>query len=126
VPRKLLAYLQLTRLPNVFTAVADVLMGFLVTRPDFDLFSAAPRDYLLPGLLVAASCCLYIAGMVLNDVFDIRVDSYERPSRPLPSGRVPMKSATALGFGLLLAGVALGWIVTQLLWVRQFWRTTRF
>jgi 4-hydroxybenzoate polyprenyltransferase len=114
VPRQLLAYLQLTRLPNVFTAVADVLMGFLVTRPDFDLFAAAPRDYLLPGLLVAASACLYTAGMVLNDVFDVRVDSNERPSRPLPSGRVTMTNAAALGVGLLIAGVGFGWSVAQL------------
>jgi 4-hydroxybenzoate polyprenyltransferase len=114
VARKLLAYLQLTRLPNVFTAVADVMMGFLVTRPDFDLFAAGPRDYLLPGLLVAASCCLYTAGMVLNDVFDLQIDREERPSRPLPSGRVPRNTAIALGVVLLLAGMAFGWIVAQL------------
>jgi 4-hydroxybenzoate polyprenyltransferase len=114
VPRKLLAYLQLTRLPNVFTAIADVMMGFLVTRPDFDLFAAAPRDYLLPGLLVAASACLYTAGMVLNDVFDFQIDRKERPSRPLPSGRVRTTTATALGFGLLVVGVGFGWIIAHL------------
>jgi 4-hydroxybenzoate polyprenyltransferase len=114
VPRKLLAYLQLTRLPNVFTAIADVMMGYLVTRPDFDLFTAAPREYLLPVLLVASSACLYTAGIVLNDVFDFQVDRRERPSRPLPSGRVPMNTATALGSGLLVAGVGFGWIISQL------------
>jgi 4-hydroxybenzoate polyprenyltransferase len=114
VPRKLLAYLQLTRLPNVFTALADVMMGFLVTRTDFDLFAAAPRDYVLPGLLVAASCCLYTAGIVLNDVFDFQIDRQERPARPIPSGRVPMTTAKMLGSGLLLLGIALGFVVSQL------------
>ena len=39
---KLRAYLELLRLPNVFTAIADVLMGFLLTHasietaPDID------------------------------------------------------------------------------------------
>ena len=41
-------------------------------------------------LLVAASVFLYLAGMVLNDVYDVEIDRRERPDRPLPSGRIPV------------------------------------
>jgi 4-hydroxybenzoate polyprenyltransferase len=47
---------------------------------------------------------LYASGTALNDVFDLEVDRAERPSRPLPSGRVSRKSAAWLGgLGLVIA-----------------------
>jgi 4-hydroxybenzoate polyprenyltransferase len=97
-----LAILQLLRLPNVFTALADVAMGFLVTQG-----SLQPGH--LFALVAAGSCSLYLAGMVLNDVFDAEVDARERPDRPIPSGRVSLLAANILGWGLLLGGVAVGW-----------------
>lgn len=106
------SYLQLVRLPNAFTAVADVLMGYLVTH------DPAPFPTLrLPGefwALLAASVCLYSAGMVLNDVYDIEVDRRERPGRPLPSGSISLDSARGLGFGLLTIGVALAFLASYL------------
>jgi 4-hydroxybenzoate polyprenyltransferase len=96
-----LALAQLLRLPNVFTAIADVLMGYLVTLGQFR------QDGPLP-LLVATSCGLYLAGMVLNDVFDRERDALERPERPIPSGRVSVFSATLLGWLLLAIGVVCG------------------
>ena len=79
----LLGYLQLLRLPNVFTAIADVLMGFLVTHAVIQ-----PGEGWILALLATTSVLLYMAGMVLNDVFDADVDARERPWRPIPSGRV--------------------------------------
>jgi UbiA prenyltransferase family len=97
---KLLAYVQLLRLPNVFTAMADVAMGYLFTHDASDwrstLAGAAP--------LLLASALLYMAGMVLNDVFDVEVDRVERPERPLPSGRIPVGQARWIGFELLVFG----------------------
>lgn len=92
------ALVELCRLPNVFTALADVMMGFLVTHA-----TALGGPELT--LLGAASCLIYTAGMVLNDVFDVEIDRAERPDRPLPSGRVSVPLARALGLGLLAAGV---------------------
>ena len=88
------AYLQLLRPANVMTAVADVLAGFAI--------AGEPFPGVLPPL-VAATACLYAGGVTLNDVFDRRIDGVERPERPIPSGRVPVSSAAALG-ALLLAG----------------------
>jgi 4-hydroxybenzoate polyprenyltransferase len=97
------AYLQLFRLPNVFTAMADILLGFLLTH-------RALEPWYVFALLLAASACLYTAGMVLNDYFDREQDARERPFRPIPSGRVSERTAQRLGFGLLAAGAILGWL----------------
>ena len=107
---RLRAWLQLLRLPNVFTAMADVLLGYFVV---FDPGASPPWDGL--ALLLGASSCLYLAGMVLNDVFDLKVDTEERPERPLPSGRIAPGLARLLGFELLLVGTALGWTASYLL-----------
>ncbi|MCO6457924.1 MAG: UbiA family prenyltransferase, partial [Pirellulaceae bacterium] len=100
-PARVLDYLRLLRIPNVFTAVADVTMGFLVVHGGLQPWPAF-------ACLVAASCLLYLAGMVLNDVFDIEVDRRERPERPLPSGRIPLGRARWLGLGMLGGGVLAG------------------
>jgi hypothetical protein len=105
--RRLTAWLQLLRLPNVFTAAADVTMGYVVTHGEL-------QPVLYFGLLVSASCLLYLSGMVLNDVFDAEVDAIEQPHRPIPSGRVPLKSAATVGWGLWISGLACGWLVTFL------------
>lgn len=106
-PSRLLAYLQLFRAPNLFTAVADVAMGYFVTAFALRDPRAAIHGADL-GLLVITSCALYTAGMVLNDVFDFEVDRRERPQRPLPSGRISRRWAKGLGFGLLVFGIAMG------------------
>ncbi len=118
----LLGYLQLLRLPNIFMALADIVMGFLLTHRLADLgaglgFSAllaelGRRHGLLLGLLMASSAALYAAGVVLNDVFDYDDDLRQRPQRPLPSGRVPLRRARFLGWQCLMTGVMFGWLAT--------------
>jgi hypothetical protein len=101
------AYLELLRLPNVFTAMADILLGFLFTHERLEPW---PQF----ALLLGASSSLYLAGMVLNDFFDLSQDARERPSRPIPSGRVTARAARRLGFGMLAMGAALGWTTSAL------------
>lgn len=91
------------RLPNVFTAIADVAMGYLFVRHSID---SVP----LFTCLAVASASLYLAGMVLNDLFDFEIDARERPFRPLPSRQVSLFWATLLGIKLLSLGLLLGWI----------------
>lgn len=94
------AYAQLTRLPNLPTALADICLGVLAAN-------ALPQHALAFAALLPASACLYSAGMVWNDYFDQEQDRRERPFRPLPSGRVAPREAVRLGIGLFLAGVLL-------------------
>jgi 4-hydroxybenzoate polyprenyltransferase len=96
--RKLLVYAQLVRLPNAFTALADIALGAWASgelRARWGVFVC----------LLIASTCLYWAGMVWNDYFDLAQDRKERPMRPLPSGRVTPRTAAFLGAGLMLAGL---------------------
>jgi 4-hydroxybenzoate polyprenyltransferase len=58
-----------------------------------------------PALLVVSTLGLYGGGVVMNDVFDAKLDGIERPERPIPSGKVPLSSATVLGISLLLLGI---------------------
>jgi 4-hydroxybenzoate polyprenyltransferase len=97
------AYAQLVRLPAVFTALADICLGGL------GAWAAGTSGF--PWLsflfLLGASACLYSAGMVWNDFFDIEQDRRERPFRPLPSGRISRRAAALFGIALL----ALGWVL---------------
>ncbi len=97
-----LAWLQLIRLPNLFTAAADVAAGFLFTHAAF-----TANDTLPMSLLIGASVLLYAGGVVLNDVFDYALDYRERPERPLPSGRISLGAAKLAGWGLLALGITL-------------------
>jgi 4-hydroxybenzoate polyprenyltransferase len=101
------AYLQLVRLPNVLTAAADIVLGYMFTHEQL-------VEWPHFALLVAISCLLYLAGMALNDYFDRRQDARERPARPIPSGRVSVATARRLGFGMLGIGLGMGWGVTQI------------
>lgn len=108
------AWLELVRLPNVFTAWADVAMGFLITRSQFTVDDRLPL-----GLLIAASSSLYMAGMALNDAFDAELDARERPERPIPSGRISLGAARRAGWSLLVIGVLLATaagVVVQSVW----------
>ncbi len=93
-------YLQLVRLPNVFTAAADSLAGWLLVGG-----ALAAVDRWLP--LSAASMAIYAAGIALNDVFDYAIDLEERPGRPLPSGLISRRFAAWLGGSLLALGPCL-------------------
>src|SRR2546423_1408094 len=105
------AYAQLVRLPNVFTALADICLGAVAGAAVGGPAAGAwwPRS----AWLLGSSACLYGAGMVWNDYFDLEQDRKERPFRPLPSGRIRPAAAARLGAALLAAGLALaaasGW-----------------
>ena len=93
--------LKLIRAPNVFTAISDVVMGFLFVTQGTGSF------WTLFWLILATSC-LYSAGMVLNDVYDVEDDKKERPHRPIPSGQISLANARILGVALLVVGALLG------------------
>ncbi|WP_151770225.1 SCO3242 family prenyltransferase [Streptomyces abyssomicinicus] len=87
---------ELLRLPALFTVPGDALAGAAAGggRPGARTLGA-----------VAASLCLYSAGMALNDWADREEDARERPGRPLPSGRVAPGAALAAAGALTAAGL---------------------
>ena len=98
---KLLSYLRLMRFANVFTAIADIAMGYLVATQSF-------KPWPVFACLCLASSLMYLAGMILNDLYDVEVDRVERPQRPLPSGAISLSTARWMGYGFLFGGCALG------------------
>ncbi len=104
---KIFPWLRLLRISALPTAISNILMAYLLVHQTW-----TPTLELC--LLVCASSLLYLAGMVLNDVFDIEIDRVQRPSRPLPSGRISLKSAKASGYLMLMFGVVVaslaGWV----------------
>jgi 4-hydroxybenzoate polyprenyltransferase len=101
---RLRPYFQLIRLPNLPTALADIVLAALAAQAVQD----QPISQHIPAflLLCLASACLYCGGMVWNDFFDVEQDRHERPFRPIPSGRVSRTTAAGFGGLLLAAGVA--------------------
>jgi len=104
VNERVRTYFELLRFPAVFTAIADVMMGYLVMHGDL-----RPAPVFL--LLAITSGCLYLAGMVLNDVYDVVIDARERPERPIPSGRLNVAAASRLGWFLMGVGYMAAWSV---------------
>ena len=94
------AWFELVRLPNVFTALADILLGYFFTHAMYAVSDGWPTLV----LLLSSSAAIYTAGMALNDYFDREVDALLRPGRPIPSGRVSATAAVRLGWSLLAIG----------------------
>ncbi|WP_242919978.1 UbiA-like protein EboC [Pontibacter liquoris] len=113
------AYLRLMRPANIITAIADICLGFaasgaLLAAP-FLTSPTTATDYLQPLLwLILSTIGLYGGGVVFNDVFDAELDHVERPERPIPSGVVTVKGASALGAILLIGGIVAAWQVSVL------------
>ncbi len=92
-------YLQLMRIPHVFTSMADIFAGYFATTQ----FHPGQIKYLI--FLLFSSSFLYTAGIVFNDYFDYEVDLKERPQRPLPSGQISLHTALVIGIGFILLGI---------------------
>lgn len=101
---RLLAFAQLLRLPNVFTAFADIALASAVASTILPTMTTG--FWIVVALLLLTSGCLYLAGMVWNDVFDRADDARTRPSRPIPSRRIRLQTAITLGVFLLLLGLS--------------------
>ncbi len=100
-----LPYARLLRLPNVFTAFADIALGVCVAVS----LGSTTVDFLFvlrAACLFFASGCLYLAGMVWNDYFDLEEDRRERAFRPLPSGKISLRTAVRIGLALFIVGLA--------------------
>lgn len=93
------AYLDLCRVSNLPTVWTNVLAAGLLAIGGFQA-----SGFLL---LAVALSAFYLAGMALNDLWDLEHDRRHRPGRPLPSGRVSVAVAWRLVLGLFALGLAL-------------------
>lgn len=100
---KLLAYLEMVRPHNVVAAILCVVLGLLAGSKAVG-WAPGPVDVVLASAVVAL---VSAGGYVINDYFDFKVDSVNKPYRPIPSGRVGLREALYLSLALGAVGVAL-------------------
>jgi len=96
-PGVLATWCRLLRLPNLFTVPGDAVAGYV-------LATRGLLDWPALGGVVSV-LFLYMAGLLLNDVFDRKKDSEQRPDRPIPSGAADAWTVSAVGVLFLAVGV---------------------
>lgn len=110
---KIMGFARLARPANLPTAAADILAGIAIC---LSLQGLPIMEYFLENVfqvvwLTFASVFLYAGGVVLNDVFDAKLDTIERPERAIPSGLITINEAVVWGVLLLGLGVYLAFNV---------------
>jgi geranylgeranylglycerol-phosphate geranylgeranyltransferase len=99
------AYIRLVRLHNVVGATLGDVMGYLVSSKWAHVSLVTLTISALVVGLVAAG------GYVINDVFDVEIDRINKPDRPIPAGKVSLRSAKILSACLFALGILLSiWI----------------
>ncbi|MBN1164255.1 MAG: geranylgeranylglycerol-phosphate geranylgeranyltransferase [Candidatus Krumholzibacteriota bacterium] len=93
---------------NVGAAVLSVAAGFTMAAGSFHW----------PGFLLTAVALSTAAGNVINDFYDQDVDRINKPSRPLPSGKVRPRTVKAVYWILLLILAA---VLFFLPWIPRAW-----
>jgi len=106
---KVIGYLQLLRIPAIFTVISNILAAHFIATQDNSI------QWGNLFLLIVISVAIYLSGMVLNDCYDFDEDSIYSPHRPLPAGHIELNNAWRLGWGLMLMGLLLAFYagVTQ-------------
>lgn len=86
------AYTELARISNIPTCISNVLVGCAIAGLGY-----SPNWQTITFTTIAIAL-LYIAGMALNDAVDHKIDKQQRPSRPIPSGRITLTAAYTFAF----------------------------
>ena len=115
-PFRLRAWLELCRISNLPTVWTNVLVGCAVASgygmqlvdKEGNVLPITP-DWPMIGVMSLAMSLFYIGGMALNDLADADIDQRERPSRPIPSGRVSKPAALNFILTCFATGLALVW-----------------
>jgi 4-hydroxybenzoate polyprenyltransferase len=108
---KVRAYVDLAR---PFTLVAPAL-GFVSGA--LTAIGAAPRDPLSVGILVpplvgsAMAALLNAGNNALNQIYDLEIDRVNKPTRPLPSGRLSIADVWLFTIVTYVLALVLAWLV---------------
>ncbi len=101
-----LSYITILRLFNGIVAGFAAAFGVVLSIPD-DVGSFEP----LPMILVVIAAMLVSSqAMIFNDIADREEDAINAPHRPLPTGKISVK--TAWIYGIIVACLALGVALT--------------
>lgn len=93
------AILAISRVSNLPTVWMNVVAAIVLT--------GVKPGVAVVGLLATSLSAFYCGGMTLNDLCDREVDAREQPFRPIPSGRISVRTAQTLMAVLFAAGLSL-------------------
>lgn len=97
----LAAWAQLARISNLPTTITNVLVGMSIAGASWE------SDWGVMLAVMGAVALLYIGGMIFNDVCDHEIDAVERPSRPIPSGRISRNRAKKMVVTCMFAAIVI-------------------
>lgn len=97
-------YIEILRPGNVIMAMIAIILVAIVAH-----------SISVPIILAMLAVFFEIsAGNVINDYFDYKIDLINKPERPIPSGRISLKTARNYAYGLFLGGTICGFLITYL------------
>jgi geranylgeranylglycerol-phosphate geranylgeranyltransferase len=98
-------YLEILRPGNAIMAVIAIfLMAVISGQFTLEALMAAVVVFLVTG-----------AGNSINDYFDHKIDAINKPERPIPSGRISLKTALIYSISLFIVGIILAFSINFLL-----------
>ncbi len=96
--KNITAYFEIIRPVNLFITFVTVLLAAIICSED----NFNRTIVLLAAMSAALSAA---SGNVINDYFDAAIDKINRPQRPIPSGKIPIRVASF--YYLLLVAISL-------------------
>lgn len=93
---KVTNYLSLIRYKNILPTVLLNFSGGWIMNPSIEILSSTPFLISIINTILIMS-----SSMILNDLYDLKVDKINNPNRPLVSGKITVTEAVGLTFGLL-------------------------
>jgi len=98
-------FLEIIRPWNAIMAVIAVfLMAIISGNFTIDVLLACAVVFIVTG-----------AGNVVNDYFDHKIDAINKPERPIPSGRITLKTAGIYSISLFIIGIITAFTINLLL-----------
>jgi len=111
-------YLELLRYKNCLMAGLAAVIGTVISFNILTSNTSGAYQGNFPffdsGLVFLVVFLVSGAGNAINDYFDVRIDSINRPERPIPSGRIKLKEAFYFSYSLFALGTLLAFLINPI------------
>lgn len=91
-------YLLLFRINNSFTVISNIFAGYFLSQ----FFTDSQPNFFHLVFLCFTSFFLYTGGVILNDIVDLERDKKLHPERPLPVGKIKIKTASTIAICFII------------------------
>ncbi|MBW6470757.1 MAG: geranylgeranylglycerol-phosphate geranylgeranyltransferase [Methanosarcinaceae archaeon] len=103
------AYFQLIRFENCLMGAFAAVIGVLIA---YSMLNSAVMIPFIDTILIFFAVFLITgAGNSINDYYDVEIDAVNKPSRPIPSGRIGLSQALYFSLVLFVVGTALAFFI---------------